>query len=68
MFIESDLPKCFWVEVVSTTCDVINRCLIISILKNVSYKLLKNKKLNLSHFKPFKCKLIIAKKLRKFDQ
>lgn len=45
----------FWAEVLNTTCHVINRCLIKSILNNTPYELMTKKKSKLSYFKPFVC-------------
>jgi len=68
---DSALPKCFWVDVVSTSCYVMNRVLIWPILKKTSYELLNGRKLNVSHLKVFGCKCYILNNdkdnLGKFD-
>jgi len=68
---EIDFPKYFWVDTVNTTCYVLNRVLIRSILKKTPYELLKGRKPNISHLKVFGCKCFILNKgkdnLGKFD-
>jgi len=53
------LPKCFWDDVVSTVCYVMNRVLIRPILKKTPYELLNERKPNISHLKVFGCKCYI---------
>jgi len=71
MLNETGLPKYFWVDVVSTTCYVINRVLIRPILKKTPYELFRGRKPNLSHLKVFGCKCFILNNgkdnLGKFD-
>jgi len=71
MLNETGLPKYFWADVVNTTCYVLNRVLIRSILKKTPYELFKGRKPNLSHLKVFGCKCFILNNgkdnLGKFD-
>ncbi|XP_075097893.1 uncharacterized protein LOC142175212 [Nicotiana tabacum] len=53
MILEYSPPNHFWVEAVSTTCHVLNRCLIRPILKNIPYELLKAERPNIRYFHPF---------------
>jgi len=68
---DSALPKCFWVDAVSTTCYVMNHVLIHPILKKSPYELLNGRKPNVSHLKVFGCKCYILnngkESLGKFD-
>ena len=68
---ETNLPKYFWVDVVSTTYYVLNRVLIQPILKKTPYELFKGRKPNISHLKVFRCKCFISNNekdnLGKFD-
>jgi len=59
MLNETELPKYFWADVVSTTCYVLNRVLIRPILKKTPYELFKGRKPNVSHLKVFGCKCFI---------
>ena len=69
---ESSLPKYFWVDVVSTTCYVMNRVLIRPILKKTPYELFNGRKPNIEHLKVFGCKFYILnngkENLGKFDE
>jgi len=71
MLNERLLPKYFCANVVNTTSHVINRALIIPILKKTSYELYKRKKLVISRLKGFGCKCFILnngkEKIGKFD-
>ena len=70
MFHENNLPTYFWAEVVNTSCYILNKVLIRPSLDKTSYKLWKNKKLNISYFKVFgsKCFIVNTKdNLGKFD-
>ncbi|XP_016461781.2 putative mitochondrial protein AtMg00710 [Nicotiana tabacum] len=71
MIVENSLPHHFWAEAVSTTCHIINRCLIRPILKKTPYELWNGKKPNISYFHPFGCKCFIhnnrKENLGKFD-
>ena len=70
MFHENNLPTYFWVEVVNTSCYILNRVLIRSSLDKTPYELWKNKKPNISYFKVFgsKCFIFNTKdNLGKFD-
>jgi len=68
---ETDLPKYFWVDVVSTAYYVLNKVLIRPILKKTPYELLKGRKPNITHLKVFGCKCFILNNgkdnLGKFD-
>jgi len=68
---ETDLPKYFWVDAVSTTCYVLNKVLLRPILKKTPYELFKGKKPNIFHLKVFGCKCFILNNgkvnLGKFD-
>jgi len=52
---ESSLPKYFWVDVVRTSCYVMNRVFISPILKKTPYELFNGRKPNISHLKVFGC-------------
>ena len=70
MLNENNLLKYFWVEAVNTSCYVLNRILLRSIIKKTPYELWKNKKPNISYFKVFGCKCFILNtkdNLGKFD-
>jgi len=56
---ETDLPKYFWADAVSTTCYVLNRVLNRPTLKKTPYELFKGRKPNISHLKVFGCKCFI---------
>jgi len=68
---DSALPKCFWADVVSTACYVMNHVIIRLILKKTPYELLNGRKPNRSHLKVFGCKCYILNNgkdsLGKFD-
>jgi len=68
---ETDLPKYFWVDAVSTTCYVLNIMVIRPISKKTPYELFKGRKPNISHLKVFGCKCFILNNgknnLGKFD-
>ena len=68
---DSALPKCFWADVVSTACYVMNRVLIRPMLKKTPYELLNGRKPNIGHLKFFGCKCYILNNgkdsLGKFD-
>lgn len=72
MIVENSLPHNFKAEAVSTTCYIINRCLIRPILKKTPYELWNGKKPNISYFHPFRCKYFIHNNgkdnLGKFDR
>ena len=71
MLCENGLPKYFWAEAVNTTCYVINRALIRSLLKKTPYELLNDKKPSVEHFRAFSCKCFVLNNdkdhLGKFD-
>lgn len=59
ILIESNLPQNFWVEEVSTTCYVTNRCWIRSLLIKTPYELLNDKKSKISYLRPFGCNCFV---------
>ena len=65
MLCEGNLPKYFWAEAVNTACHILNRILIISILKKILYELLNDKKPNISYFHVFDCKCFIYNNRKK---
>ncbi|GKD30175.1 putative ribonuclease H-like domain-containing protein, partial [Tanacetum coccineum] len=70
MLADSKLPTTFWVEVVSTTCYVQNRVLIVMPHNKTPYELFRGIKLALSFMKPFYCHITILNTLDhlgKFD-
>jgi len=68
---ETNFPKYFWADVVSTSCYVLNEVLIRPVLNKTPYELFKGRKPNISHLKVFGCKCFILKNskdnLDKFD-
>ena len=72
MLIESFLPKYFWVDVVSTSCYVMNRVLIRPILKKTPYELFNGRKPSISHLRVFGCSCFVLnngkENLGKFDE
>jgi len=68
---ETNLPKYFWADTVSTSCYTLNRLLIRPILKKTPYELYKGRKPNISHLGVFVCKLFVLnngkESLGKFD-
>ncbi|GAV61480.1 hypothetical protein CFOL_v3_05007, partial [Cephalotus follicularis] len=71
MFCENKLPKYLWAEVVNTSYYIINRVMIRSILKKTPYELFNERKPNVSHLRPFGCKVFILNNVKdnlgKFD-
>jgi len=68
MLNEYEVPKYFWVDVVSIVCYVLNRMLVRPILKITHYELFKGGKLNVAHLNFFGCKCCVKqwkRKLRK---
>ena len=72
MLSESSLPKYFWVDAVSTSCYVMNRVLIRSILNKTPYELFNGRKPNISHLRVFGCSCFVLnngkENLGKFDE
>jgi len=72
MLSESSLPKYFWVDVVSTSCYVMNKVLIRSTLKKTPYELFNGRKPNISHLRVFGCGCFVLnngkENLGKFDE
>jgi len=72
MLSESSLPKYFLVDVVSTSCYVMNKVLIRSVLKKTPYELFNGRKPNISHLRVFGCSCIVLnngkENLGKFDE
>jgi hypothetical protein len=70
MLHEYSIPKFLWVEVVNTTCHVVNRVNLRPLFKKISYELWIGRKPNLSYFKVFGSKYFIlneASKVTKID-
>ncbi|GAV63259.1 hypothetical protein CFOL_v3_06779, partial [Cephalotus follicularis] len=71
MLCENNLPKYLWAEAVNTACYIINRVMIRSILKKTPYEIFNDRKPNVSHLRPFGCKVFILNNgkdnLGKFD-
>ena len=71
MLFDISTPDHFWVEVVSTACHILKRCLIRTILNKTPYELWRGKKQNSSYFHPFRCKCFIYNNVKnslgKFD-
>ena len=59
MLNDNNLPKYFWAEAVNTSCYVLNRILLMPILKKTPYEFWKDKKPNISYFKVLGCKFFI---------
>lgn len=59
MILEQSLPNHFQAEAVSTTCHILNICLIRPILKKTLYKLWKDKRPNIGYFHPFERKCFV---------
>lgn len=72
MLSDSNLPKYFWADAISTTCYVSNRIIIRPILRKTPYELFKGRKPNISYFHIFgwKCFILNNDKdnLGKFDE
>ena len=68
---ETNLPKYFWADAVSTACYFSNRVLVRPILKKTPYELYKGRKPNISHLHVFGCKFVVHNNgkdnLGKFD-
>lgn len=71
ILIDAGKALSFWAEAVNTTCHVINRCLVRSILNKTRYELMTKRNPKLSYFKPFGCKCFVLNNgnndLGKFD-
>ena len=59
MFNDSNLPKYFWADAVSTACYVMNKALIRPFLKKTPYEIYKGRKSNISHFNVLGCKCFV---------
>jgi len=72
MLSESSLPKYFWAYDVSTSCYVMNRVLIRSILKKTPYEHFNGRKPNICHLRVFGCTCFVLnnrkENLGKFDE
>ena len=68
---ENNLPDYFWAEAVSTSCYVMNRCMIRPILKKIPYELWNDRKPNIGYFHVYGCKCFVLNNnkdnLGKFD-
>ena len=51
MLCENNLPKYFWAEAINTSCYILNRVSIHSILKKTPYEIWNNRKPNISCFR-----------------
>ncbi|XP_075087716.1 uncharacterized protein LOC142169713 [Nicotiana tabacum] len=71
MLIDSGIAKYFWAEAVNTTCYLISRCMIRSLLNKAPYELLNGRKPKLTHLRTFGCKCFVLNNgkeaLGKFD-
>ncbi|GKA42135.1 putative ribonuclease H-like domain-containing protein [Tanacetum coccineum] len=70
MLADSKLPTTFWVEVVSTTCYVQNRVLVVKLHNKTPYELFRGFRPALSFMRPFGCHVTILNtldSLGKFD-
>jgi len=71
MLNETNLANYFWTDAISTTCYVLNRILIIPILKSTPCELYKGRKPNISHLRVFGSKCFVLNNgkynLGKFD-
>jgi hypothetical protein len=65
---EYKTPERFWSKVVNTACHAINRLYLHRLLKKTSYKLLTDKKPNLSYFRVFRSKCYILVKKGRHSQ
>src|ERR1044072_6647876 len=72
MLSDSNFPKYFWADAVSTACFVSNRVNIRPILKKTPYELFKGRKPNIAYFHNFGCKCFVLNNdkdnLGKFDE
>jgi len=72
MLSESSLPKYFWADAVNTSCYVMNRVLIMPILKKTPYELFNGWKPNINHLRVFGCSCFVLnnkkENLGKFDE
>lgn len=72
MLSDSNLPKYFWEDAVTTSCYVRNWIIISPILKKALYELFKGRKPNIAHFHVFECKCFLINndkdKLGKFGE
>ena len=68
MLNEFKTPKSFWAEAVNTACYVINRVLIIPILKKTPFELWFETKPKVGYFKFFGCKVFILNTKDNFDK
>ena len=71
MLNDSNLPKYFWADAISTATHVINRVLIRPILRKTPYEIFKGRKPNIAYFRVFGCKCFVLNNgkehLGKFD-
>ena len=59
MLVASGLPRNFRAEALNTSCYIINRCMIRSLLNKTPYELLKGRKPNIMHLTVFGCKCFV---------
>ena len=71
MLNDSNLPKYFWADAISTATHVINRVLIRPILRKTPYEIFRGRKPNIAYFRVFGCKCFVLNNgkehLGKFD-
>ncbi|XP_075076487.1 uncharacterized protein LOC142163132 [Nicotiana tabacum] len=71
ILIDSGVAKGFWAEAINTTCYLINRCIIRSLLNKTPYELLNERKPKLTYMRTFGCKWFALNNgkevLEKFD-
>nr|XP_009802356.1 PREDICTED: 3'-hydroxy-N-methyl-(S)-coclaurine 4'-O-methyltransferase-like [Nicotiana sylvestris] len=71
MLIDNGVVKGFWAEAVNTTCYLVNRCMIMSLLNKTLYELLNEGKLKLTNLRMLGCKCFVLNNseeaLGKFD-
>lgn len=59
MLISSGLPKSFWAESIYTTCYLLNKYMVRSLLEKTPYELLKGRRANVSYLRAFGCKFYV---------
>ena len=71
MLCENNLQKYFWAEAINSSWYIINRAMIMPILKRTPYERFREKKSNIRYFHPFSCKCFVLNNgkdnIRKFD-
>jgi hypothetical protein len=62
MLDEHKTPRRFWVDAISTVCYISNRIFLRSILNLTPFELRFERKLSVSHLRPFGCKCFVLKR------